>query len=68
MPEKGWEKLIKHGIFAALFVMLLVWTMNENKARELKYQQTIQQVTEANEKYAEIIKVDLAEIKSKVGR
>jgi len=66
--EKNFDKWLKQGVFFALFVSLLAWTMNENKVREQKYQQTIQQVTEANEKYAEIIKVDLAEIKSRVGR
>lgn len=63
--DQNMEKWLRHGVFFALFVSLLTWTMNENKVREQKYQETIKQVTETNEKYAEIIKVDLAEIKSK---
>lgn len=64
--DKNFDKWIKNGVFFALFVALLTWTMNENKAREQKYQDTIKSVTETNEKYAEIIKVDLVEIKSKI--
>jgi hypothetical protein len=64
--DKNIDKWIKNGVFFALFVALLTWTMNENKNREQKYQDTIKQVTEANDKYAEIIKIDLAEIKSRV--
>jgi aconitase B len=66
--EKNIDNWIKNGVFFALFVSLLVWTMNENKAREAQYQQTIQTVTDANSKYADIIKIDLAEIKSRIGR
>lgn len=66
--DKNFDKWIKNGVFFALFVALLTWTMNENKSREEKYQDTIKQVTDTNDKYAEIIKVDLAEIKSKVSK
>lgn len=64
--DKNIDKWIKNGVFFALFVALLTWTMNENKSREQKYQETIKQVTDTNNKYAEIIKVDLVEIKSKI--
>jgi len=63
----AWDKLIKQGVFAALFIMLLAYTMNEGKAREREYQRTIQEVNATNSKYADIIKVDLAEIKAKLG-
>lgn len=63
MPNIAWEKLIKQGVFAALFIMLLIYTINESKAREHEYQRTIREVNETNSKYADIIKIDLAEIK-----
>jgi len=61
-----WEKLLKHGIFAALFISLLGYTMAENRAREAEYRQIIQQQTEANSKFADLIKIDLAQIKEKL--
>jgi hypothetical protein len=67
MPTIPWKDALKNGIFAALFIMLLVYTMNENKAREQQYQQTIHEVNAVNSKYADIIKIDLAEIKARIG-
>jgi hypothetical protein len=61
-----WDKALKHGIFAALFVALLAFTMNENRAREQEYRQIIQQQTEANAKFADLIKIDLTQIKDKL--
>lgn len=64
MDKVGWDKLIKQGIFAALFISLLFYTINETKAREQEYQRTIREVNETNSKYADLIKIDLAEIKA----
>jgi hypothetical protein len=61
-----WDKLIKNGVFFALFVSLLAYVMNENHNREAQYQATIKQVNETNAKYADIIKIDLTEIKAKL--
>jgi hypothetical protein len=66
MMKLDWEKVLKHGIFAGLFVALLVYTMNENRNREQEYQKVIQQQTEANSKFADLIKIDLAQIKEKL--
>jgi hypothetical protein len=64
--EKNLDRWIKNGVFFALFVSLLIWTMNENKLREAQYQETIKEVVATNSKYSEIIKYDLAEIKGKL--
>lgn len=66
MDRIAWDKLLKQGIFAALFIMLLIYTVNESRAREHEYQQTIREVNETNSKYADIIKVDLVEIKARL--
>lgn len=59
MDPKNIDRWIKNGVFFALFVSLLVWTVNENKQRELKYQETVAKLTD-------IVKIDLVEIKSKL--
>ena len=61
-----WEKVLQHGIFAALFVSLLVYTMNENQSREREYQTIIKQQSEANSKFADLIKIDLTQIKDRL--
>lgn len=33
--------------FAALFIGLLVWVMKQNNGREMRYQETIQKLTDA---------------------
>lgn len=66
MPKEAWEKYGKHGIFAALFITLLLYTMNENKARESDYKQIIRDQAEANSKFADLIKIDLNELKAKM--
>lgn len=33
--------------FAALFIGLLIWVMKQNNGRELRYQETIQKLTDA---------------------
>jgi hypothetical protein len=64
--EKNLDKYIKHGIFAALFISLLVFTIQENRVREREYRNIIQQQTEANGKFADMVKIDLSDIKSRL--
>lgn len=33
--------------FAALFIGLLIWVMKQNNGREMRYQETIQKLTDA---------------------
>lgn len=64
--EKNWEKYGKHGIFAALFISLLLYTVNDGRARESELKTIIKEQTVANQKFADIIKVDLSELKGEV--
>jgi hypothetical protein len=66
METIPWSELLKQGIFAALFIALFIYVINDAKRREKEYQLTINNVTDNNNKYADIIKVDLAEIKAKL--
>jgi hypothetical protein len=66
MDKVPWDKLIKQGTFAALFISLLVYTVNANAQREKEYQVTIKQNNDTLAKYADIIKIDLSEIKGKL--
>ena len=62
-----WEEIFKtafsNGIWAVLFVALLIYQLKDSAAREEKYQKTIEALTE---KYAvvEEIKQDINEIKT----
>ena len=64
-----WEEIFKvafsNGIWAVLFVALLIYQLKDSAAREEKYQKTIETLTE---KYAivEEIKHDINEIKSTI--
>ena len=53
-----WEKLLEiaatNGIWALLFVVLLVYLLQDSKKREDKYQKTIETLTERLEVVAEI--------------
>lgn len=57
IPQIEWDKLIKNGIFAALFIMLLVYVMNANNAREQRYNETI-------DKLSDTINTKLVELKA----
>lgn len=57
MQIPKWDTLIKQGIFAALFIMLLVYVMNANDTREKRYLDSI-------DKLHEIIDVKLVELKA----
>ena len=64
-----WEEIFKaafaNGIWAVLFVALLIYQLKDSAAREEKYQKTIENLTE---KYAvvEEIKHDISEIKTTI--
>lgn len=61
------ELVMKNGIFAVLFVGLLLFVINDSKDREQKYQQTISMLSqsihtdikESQKKIDEILKVVL---------
>lgn len=55
MPDIKWDTLIKQGIFAALFIILLVYTIRTNDARETRYINMIDTLNETiNTKLVEI--------------
>ena len=41
LRERLFERILKEGIWAILFVALLLYVMNDSKEREIKYQETI---------------------------
>lgn len=51
--------------FAALFIGLFIWVMKTNNGREIRYQETIQKLTDALGD-VEIIKTMIENISSKV--
>ena len=61
-----WEKVINlalsNGIWAVLFLMLLVFQLKDSKSRENKYQQTIENLGNALQVVKEV-KEDVEEIK-----
>lgn len=74
MRKKGWlymeeqifSAVLKEGGYAVLFVFMLIYTMKNNKERELKYQETIdknQSVIEKQAKAFTSLSKDVAEIK-----
>lgn len=54
--------VVSNGVFAILFVWLFVYQLKDSSKREIKYQQTIEQLT-SNLKILEDVKQDLTEIK-----
>ena len=62
MWEQVLQVAVSNGIWAVLFVALLIYQLKDSAKRELKYQQTIEVLTQ---KYAvvEDIKQDIDEIK-----
>lgn len=57
-------KLItSYGIFAVLFVSLLVWVLKENNKRETRYQSTIDKLADLLHKDVENLKDDVKDIK-----
>ena len=63
---KMWDKIINlalsNGIWAVLFLMLLVFQLKDSKTRENKYQQTIENLGNALQVVKEV-KEDVEEIK-----
>lgn len=65
LKEKFLTKLMNDSLWAVLFLMLLVYVINDAKAREDKYQETIkylsqdiyEQVKDTNNKMNDILKV-----------
>lgn len=57
MPKFEWDKVVKNGVFAVLFVSLLYYVMTSNDQREKRYLDTI-------DKLNAVIHVDLAELKA----
>lgn len=63
---------IQQGVWAILFVFMLLYTLKENKKREEKYQETIKQnqeiILSLSDKFevVEEIKNDVNEIKSRL--
>lgn len=54
--------VVSNGVFAILFVWLFVYQLKDSSKREIKYQQTIEQLT-SNLRILEDVKQDLTEIK-----
>lgn len=57
IPKFEWDKVVKNGVFAVLFVSLLYYVMTSNDQREKRYQETIQQLNS-------IVHIDLVELKA----
>ena len=64
-----WEELIKlavsNGIWAVLFLGLLVYQLKDSATREVKYQQTIESLTDKLN-IVEDIKGDIVDIKTSI--
>lgn len=62
-----WEEIfnlaLNNGLWAVLFLMLLVYVLKDSKSREAKYQETIETLAESLEIIQEVRK-DVQEIKS----
>lgn len=55
IDKAWWDKIIRHGIFAALFVILLVYVIRTNDARETRYINMIDTLNHTvNEKLVEL--------------
>lgn len=66
IKEKIWEKILKEGVWAVLFVSLLFYVMNDAKAREEKYQNMIQNLTNTLSTDIKNINNNIADIKDSV--
>lgn len=55
MSKEFVDIAVSYGIFGALFIWLLWWTIKENKARENSYVETIKDSQERELKYIDII-------------
>lgn len=72
MSNELLKMILGQGIFCALFVWLLIKTMDENKKREINYQNTIQKNQEIIKDLAakftviETVKKDVEDIKEEI--
>jgi len=55
--------VVSNGVFAILFVWLFVYQLKDSSKREIKYQDTIQELT-AHLQILEDVKQDLSDIKN----
>ena len=66
-----WEKIfnlaLQNGLWAVLFLGLLIYVLNDSRKREKKYQDTIQDLTK-NLGIVQIIKMEVQEIKDIVNK
>lgn len=66
-----WEELIKlavsNGIWAVLFLALLVYQLRDSASREVKYQQTIASLTDKLD-IVEDIRGDIVDIKNSISK
>lgn len=66
-----WEQIfnlaVQHGLWAVLFLALLIYVLNDSRKREKKYQDTILDLTK-NLGIVQIIKNEVEEIKNLVNR
>ena len=64
-----WEQIvnlaISNGLFAVLFLGLLIYQLKDSRTREIKYQETINQLGDALE-IVKSVKEDVEEIKLKL--
>jgi hypothetical protein len=65
MTDELMKYVITQGIFAALFVWLLIDTRKDSKIREIKYQETIDKLADKIG-VVEDIQKDVADIKIKI--
>jgi len=69
--HKMWEELIKlavsNGIWAVLFLGLLVYQLRDSASREVKYQQTIESLTDKLD-VVEDIRGDIVDIKDSIDK
>lgn len=63
--EKIMQLAISNGLWAVLFLMLLVYVLKDSRSREIKYQETIASLN-ASLSIVENIKEDIDEIKSTI--
>ena len=66
-----WEKIfnlaLQHGLWAVLFLGLLIYVLNDSRKREKKYQDTIADLTK-NLGIVQVIKLEVQEIKDLVNK
>lgn len=67
MEQEIVKMVVSYGIFAMLFVYLFFYMLKDSKAREVKYQEMIDKITDKFS-IVEIIKQDVDFIKDKISK